>query len=114
VGARTGLVVSFTHEEQARLPLLQERELWRIAQEAVTNVEHHAKARMLEVRWRYDGRKATLEVIDDGAGFSVGRDGRNDSFGITGMRERADAIGATLGIASGPGGTTVRCHLATT
>jgi signal transduction histidine kinase len=114
VGARTGLDVSFTYEEQARLPLLQERELWRIAQEAVTNVEHHAKASTLRVRWCHDGREATLEVVDDGEGFSVGRDGRTDSFGITGMRERADAIGATLEILSGRGGTTVRCHLETT
>ena len=112
VGARAGLRVSFSHEAGGRLPLLQERELWRIAHEAVTNVEHHARAKSLAVSWKYDGREATLEVTDDGKGFSVGRDGRDDSFGITGMRERADAIGATLEIFSGPGGTTVRCRLA--
>ena len=111
VRARSGLDVSFVHEEESRLPLVQERELWRIAHEAVTNVEHHARAGALGVSWRYDGREATLEVADDGAGFSVGRDGRTDSFGITGMRERADAIGATLDITSGREGTTVRCHL---
>ena len=104
----------FTYQEEARLPLLQERELWRIAQEAVTNVEHHAKGSSLAVRWRYDGVEAVLEVVDDGKGFSVGRDGRTDSFGITGMRERADAIGATLEVLSGRGGTTVRCRLETT
>jgi signal transduction histidine kinase len=113
VRERTGLEVVLTHEETGRLPLLQERELWRIAQEAVTNVEHHARAHTLAVRWRYDGRAATLEVADDGEGFSVGRDGRDDSFGITGMRERADAIGASLEIRSGRAGTTVRCHLET-
>ena len=111
VRARAGIAISFVQEEQGRLPLVQERELWRIAQEAVTNVERHARASALTVSWLCDGREATLEVTDDGAGFSVGRDGRTDSFGIRGMRERADAIGATLEIRSGRRGTTVRCHV---
>jgi signal transduction histidine kinase len=41
----------------------------------------------------------------------VGSDGRRDSYGITGMRERADALGGVLDISSGPAGTTVRCEL---
>lgn len=112
VEARTGLEVNFSHKNGARLPLVQERELWRIAQEAVTNVERHAHAQHLSVRWEYDGRAALLAVADDGQGFQVGRDGRDDSYGITGMRERADAIGALLEIDSAVGGgTVVRCRL---
>jgi len=109
---RSTLGVSFAHDEVARLPLLQERELWRIAHEAVTNAEHHASARSVGVQWRCDEKGATLEVTDDGRGFAVDRDGRPDSYGVTGMRERADAIGAQLDIISGPEGTTVRCQLA--
>jgi signal transduction histidine kinase len=96
----------------ARLPLLQERELWRIAQEALVNVERHAEARAVAVRWRCDGEAAALEIADDGKGFPVGKAGRLDSYGITGMRERASSIGATLEMHSEEGrGTVVRCFL---
>ena len=64
------------------------------------------------MRWEYDGRVALLAVADDGRGFQVGHAGRIDSYGITGMRERADAIGALLEIDSAVGGgTVVRCRL---
>ncbi|MGH9226712.1 MAG: GAF domain-containing sensor histidine kinase [Acidimicrobiales bacterium] len=113
VEGRTGLEVNFTHQNGARLPGVQERELWRIAQEAVTNVERHARARHLSVRWEYDGDEALLVIADDGQGFLVDRS-RNGSFGLTGMRERADAIGALLEVDSAPGaGTVVRCRLGT-
>ncbi|MDQ6798483.1 MAG: GAF domain-containing sensor histidine kinase [Actinomycetota bacterium] len=111
VRARSDLDVSFAHDEVERLPLLQERELWRIAHEAVTNVEHHAAARSVGVQWHCDEAGAVLEVTDDGQGFALDDDARPDSYGVTGMRERADAIGAQLDIVSGPQGTTVRCHL---
>jgi len=111
VRARSGIGVSFAHHEEERLPLLQERELWRIAHEAVTNAEHHAAATSVGVNWCRDRTGATLEVTDDGTGFTVDGDGRTDSYGVAGMRERADAIGARLDIISGPDGTTVRCQL---
>ena len=109
---RSGIEVNFSYEERARLPIIQEQELWRIAQEAITNVERHAQAGHLSVRWTYDGSTAALAVADDGRGFVPGRNGRPDSYGIKGMRERADAIGATLEIDSAPAsGTVVRCRL---
>lgn len=113
VKQRSGLAVSFVHDDEHRLPLLQERELWRITHEAVTNVERHADAGSVGVRWSCHERGAVLEVVDDGCGFDVDSDGRPDSYGITGMRERADAIGATLEVVSGPDGTVVRCQLET-
>ncbi len=95
-----------------RLPLLQEREMWRIAQEALVNVQRHSGARAAAVRWRCDGEAAALEIADDGRGFPVGKAGRLDSYGIMGMRERAASIGATLEIHSEEGrGTVVRCFL---
>jgi signal transduction histidine kinase len=109
---RAGLETSFRHQETGRLPLLQEREMWRIAQEAVANVERHAQATRVSVQWRCDGDTALLVVADDGRGFPVGRAGRLDSYGMVGMRERADAIGAHLEFDSTEGrGTTVRCRL---
>ncbi len=109
---RSSLEVRLRAQETGRLPLLQERELWRIAQEAVTNVERHAKATKLTISWQCDGTTGRLEVADDGIGFPVGMAGRLDSYGLVGMRERAASVGATLVIDSEPGrGTRVRCTL---
>ncbi len=95
-----------------RLPILQERELWRIAQEALVNVERHAEATTAIVRWRSDGVNALLEIEDDGQGFDASS-GRVDSYGVMGMRERASSIGAAFDVTSAPGeGTKVRCVLA--
>src|SRR5690606_3846257 len=52
---RSGLATMLRTEETGRLPILQEREMWRIAQEAVTNVERHAQATQITVTWRCDG-----------------------------------------------------------
>ncbi|MGE3620153.1 MAG: GAF domain-containing sensor histidine kinase [Acidimicrobiia bacterium] len=112
VQERSGLETTLRSDETARLPILQERELWRVAQEAVTNVERHADATHLTVTWRCDGHEAELEVADDGKGFPVGKAGRLDSYGILGMRERAASIGASLTFHSEPGkGTRVRCTI---
>lgn len=114
VAERSALQVSIRAQETGRLPILQERELWRIAQEAITNVERHAKATQVSITWRCDGGTAALEVADDGIGFPVGKAGRLDSYGLLGMRERAASIGATLAVESEPGkGTRVRCALGT-
>ncbi|HEX2577064.1 MAG TPA: GAF domain-containing sensor histidine kinase, partial [Aquihabitans sp.] len=112
VEARSDLVTRLDTRVTGRLPLLQERELWRIAQEAVTNVERHAKATKVAVTWHSDGQRALLLVVDDGIGFPEGRAGRLDSYGLMGMRERAASIGATLDVSGQPGlGTTVRCEI---
>jgi signal transduction histidine kinase len=110
VRQRTDLDISMRADDRGRLPIPQERELFRIAQEALVNVERHAKAKTVTVVWRCDGRSAELFVIDDGVGFTVGRSGRMDSYGIKGMRERAAAIGGKLDVDSTPGqGTRIRC-----
>ena len=112
VSARSSLDTRLDLRVTGRLPLLQERELWRIAQEAVTNVERHAKATRVVVTWQSDGARALLLVADDGIGFPSSRAGRLDSYGIVGMRERAASIGATLDITGTPDvGTTVRCEV---
>jgi signal transduction histidine kinase len=111
VNERSGLEILIDRQETGRLSLLQERELWRIAKEAVMNAERHSKASNLSIKWRCDGKTAELEVADDGVGFDRRR-GREDSYGMVGMRERATTIGATLEIRSARGaGTTVRVVL---
>ncbi len=76
------------------------------------NVERHAAASSVIVSLRLRPDEALLEVADDGCGFVHGNAGRLDSYGLVGMRERADAIGAALEIDTAPGrGTTIRCCL---
>jgi signal transduction histidine kinase len=112
VAERSGLQVQTDADSNARLPLLQEREMWRVAQEALANVERHAQATAVRVVWRCDGQRAVMEVTDNGIGFEAGKAGRLDSYGMLGMRERAASIGASLEVLSAPGrGTRVRCLL---
>jgi signal transduction histidine kinase len=112
VEGRSQLTTRLDARVTGRLPLLQERELWRIAQEAVTNVERHARASQVVVTWRCDGDRAVLVVADDGIGFPGERAGRLDSYGIMGMRERAASIGAALDVSGADGkGTIVRCEV---
>jgi signal transduction histidine kinase len=109
---RSALETSIEVTGTGRLPLLQEREMWRVAQEAVTNVERHAQATSVVIRWRCDGQSALLEVADDGRGFERGKAGRLDSYGLLGMRERAASIGAALVVDTAPGkGSIIRCVL---
>jgi signal transduction histidine kinase len=111
VHERSGMEIKIDRHETGRLPLLQERELWRIAKEAVMNAERHAEASTMTITWECDGKAAALSVADDGVGFDRRR-GREDSYGMVGMRERATTIGATLEIRSARGaGTTVRVVL---
>lgn len=112
VHERSELNFDLVLDRTKRLPILQEREMWRIAQEAITNVERHARATRVRVVWRCNGEAAALDITDDGIGFPIGTAGRLDSYGILGMRERASSIGATLEITSEPErGTRVRCTL---
>jgi two-component system sensor histidine kinase UhpB len=85
------------------LPLSDEQELvvYRVAQEALTNVARHADATQVELRLHEQNEQAVLTVRDDGRGIHPGA--LPSSRGIRGMRERAMLIGAQLEIDSGPG-----------
>lgn len=113
VAERSGLQIEVEIDAPDRLPIMQERELWRITQEAIVNVERHADASRASVRWVSDGQNGVLEIADDGRGFTIGESGRVDSYGLVGMRERASSIGASMEVASSTGGgTLIRCLLA--
>jgi signal transduction histidine kinase len=102
VETRAGLEVGFDCQGDQRLPVDQEQELYRLAQEALNNVLKHAHASRVQVRLDVASNPALLEVCDDGAGFEPSlRDG--GGFGVRGMRERAERLGGTLRIESAPG-----------
>lgn len=92
-----------------RLPVPVENEVLRILQEALNNVGKHAKADSVDVVWNVDGGNFELTITDDGRGFETARGVRDSAYGLVGMRERADVVGAHLLIDSRPGaGTTIR------
>lgn len=95
--AETGVRVHLASSgDVQRLSLRAEAELYRIAQEALTNVRKHARARSVTVTLRATPRRVRLTVQDDGTGFEP--DGtRRDCHGLKGMRERAPAGRAIYG-----------------
>ena len=100
------------HLEPPRLPLSDEQELviYRVAQEAMTNVARHAEASAVELRLERAGDHVVLTVRDDGRGLPA--TAQTSSHGIRGMRERAMLIGAELTIAPAPDhGTEVRLSI---
>jgi two-component system, NarL family, sensor kinase len=98
----TGIPVRVQAAHTERLPLRIESELFRIAQEALTNVRKHAHAHEVEIALRRRGTKLSLSVRDDGRGF-LSRMRYPHSHGLVGMRERAKLLGGRLTITSTPG-----------
>jgi two-component system sensor histidine kinase UhpB len=81
-----------------RLPSEIELALYRVAQEALTNVVRHARASAVTVRLSRSGRQVTLEVQDDGIGFDAASPQRPGGLGLAGMRERMALIGGDVRI----------------
>ncbi len=108
--------VSFRRSgKERRLSGEVELALYRIAQEALNNVVHHAKAKHASLQIAFE-KEIRLEVADDGVGFSVPKSptdfAPSGHFGLLGIRERADLIRARLEVKSEVGqGTRLIIHL---
>jgi signal transduction histidine kinase len=108
VGQRSNLVVQQEVRVEGRMPLLHERELWQIIREAITNVERHAKASTLTITGDETPVRTWFIIADDGVGIGAPTDHR-PGYGMLGMRERAQRIGAEITVHTPPeGGTEVR------
>jgi signal transduction histidine kinase len=83
--------------------------LYRILQEALTNVAKHAKARKVWVDLTQD-HGITLSIQDNGRGYSPGKQA-GSGIGLTGIRERLELVGGRLDIRSGEGRGTIHRHL---
>ena len=98
--------------EKRRLAAEEEVELFRIAQEALANVERHAAARRVTVNLNYGSQEIELTVADDGRGFvmphALADFQKDNKFGLIGMQERARMVGGKLTVRTLPrAGTTV-------
>ena len=89
--------------EDLDLPMEVSVAVFRVAQEALTNVVRHAKASRVEVHIRFEQNELHVSVIDNGVG--IGKNNKSDlrSLGIVGMKERISRIGGAFSISSEPG-----------
>lgn len=85
--------------KRRHLPPKTEENLLHVGQEALTNTLKYAHATRFDVRLSFKANEVRLELEDNGRGFNVGE--CQDGFGLKGMRERADQMGARFSLTSG-------------
>jgi signal transduction histidine kinase len=113
---RLALSLTLTGDEND-FPTLALQSLYRAAQEALTNIQKHARARHASLRVVLTTHSASLYVDDDGQGFDPSLlerlpAQRSDRFGLQGMRERLEVIGGVLEVESQPAaGTRIRVSI---
>ncbi len=104
---RTGIEVEYHSTFDARLPDQTETHLFRIVQEALTNIARHAQATRVEIELKSDAGSVRMSIADNGRGITAparnGSEARQGGMGISGMRARAASAGGGLKIESKPG-----------
>jgi signal transduction histidine kinase len=114
---RTGISVNLDVDGMKKeIPVGVKKNLYRIAQEALTNVRRHAKASEVEIRICGTNEQLEMSVTDNGRGFDVQealeRAHSEKRFGLLGMQERAYLMGGALEMETSPGeGTALRVIL---
>lgn len=111
VRASGAVECEFIHDGAARPADLElSSQLFRIAQEAVTNALRHARARRIRIELARGDEGDQLLIRDDGVGFAP--DGNRDGMGLRIMRYRSELIGGSFAVGTAPGGgTLVTCTL---
>lgn len=110
---RSGIACRFEPaEKELAVDQARSTALFRMLQEALTNVARHADATQVTIRLAQEARELHLDIADNGTGISQAAQASPRSFGIMGMRERALALGGTLHIEGIAGtGTIVRVRV---
>lgn len=103
---REEIHVAWYPADDLSLPLTHEQVLFRVAQEALTNVARHAEANRVTVELSATANTVTLQVADDGKGFDPQEAQTGSTMGLKGMRERLTALDRTLTVVSSPGAGT--------
>ncbi len=116
-GEGAGISVVFHHQgTERRLPASVELALYRMAQEACSNVSRHAQAKHASLSITFSPDSVMLKIEDDGVGFNLpatpSEYAAHGHFGLLGLHERAELIGATLSLRSSMGkGTSIMVSL---
>lgn len=106
--AQAGLACTFrSNAKEVALDSDQATALFRIVQEALTNIARHAHAATVAVRLHGTRQSVSVKIMDDGRGIRATDRAKPGSFGLRGMAERARALGGTLTLSPAPGGGTV-------
>jgi len=110
---RSGVQVELACElRQPALASDVEITLYRVAQEALTNIERHAHARHVVLQVRQSGNRVQLDLRDDGRGFDPARPAATPGIGLKNMRERVELLGGEFSLRSVPGqGTRIHASL---
>ncbi len=105
---RTGIEVIYQSEFDQRLPDETETHLFRIVQEALTNVARHSGATRVEINLKRDGKRICLFFKDNGRGLQPDSGAAKNGMGLIGMRARARSVGGGLTVSSaGSSGTSI-------
>jgi two-component system NarL family sensor kinase len=112
----SGIKIGFTQIAHTNAPVLPETVntvLFRIAQEALTNIVRHAQASSAALALEISNDAVTLTISDNGRGFDVAHAfvGRRSGVGLRNMRERLEALGGKLSLVSQPGHTHVSARV---
>jgi signal transduction histidine kinase len=98
---RSGIELNINVEGDDKLSLPIRETLFRIAQEALANITRHSSASNAEVILEYGTSTVTLTIIDNGRGFDTST--QHSGLGLVSMQERAEALGGSFTVESGPG-----------
>ena len=101
--ARTGIEVTVDSNYSGRLPDETETHLFRISQEALTNIARHSGAQHVQMKLTSNGEDIRLAIQDNGRGLSGARTTAGRGLGLIGMRARARSAGGDVSVHSRPG-----------
>lgn len=105
---QVGIACSFeSNEKEIDLSMDHATALFRIFQEALTNIAKHARASRVAVKLQRMRHHISLKVSDNGSGIVQADRLKPHSFGLRGMSERAQALGGTMTLGDAPGGGTI-------
>jgi PAS domain S-box-containing protein len=111
LSGRINIPVTVTVAQDVILPAEIQVAFYRVCQEALNNITKHAKASQVDIDLKHEGAGVELYVHDDGRGFDLEQTTILGHYGLSMMRERAEAVGAALTVTSQPGqGTELSMH----
>jgi signal transduction histidine kinase len=106
VARRSGLRIAVQSSNGVRLSVPLETALYRAVQEALNNINKHARAKSVKIRFRISDKMVRCSIVDDGVGFHAAHGEACPTvqgLGLLGMREKLQPLGGALKIESAPG-----------